>query len=179
MKHLHVHISVDDLAQSIQFYSTLFAALPAVTKPDYAKWMLEEPRVNFAISTRNGETGLDHLGIQVETPGELHEVYGRLQQADRPVLEAGATTCCYAQSEKSSITDPQGLSWETILTSGESTVYGDSVVLGPLRTKAGDCCTPQTPKTASRCLWRIPLSRWIAGRLRCKSTLSAASALMP
>ncbi len=122
MKRLHVHVSVDDLAQSIRFYSTLFAATPAVTKPDYAKWMLDDPRVTFAISTRSGAAGLDHLGIQVETPDELSEVYGRLQQADRPVLEEGATTCCYAKSEKSWITDPQGLSWENFLTTGESKV---------------------------------------------------------
>jgi catechol-2,3-dioxygenase len=146
MKRLHVHVSVEDIAQSVRFYSTLFAAEPAVTKPDYAKWMLDDPRVNFAISTRSGEAGLDHLGIQVETSDELHEVYGRLQQADRPVLEEGATTCCYAKSEKSWITDPQGLSWETFLTSGESTVYGDSVDLGPIRTTAAACCTPETPQ---------------------------------
>jgi catechol 2,3-dioxygenase-like lactoylglutathione lyase family enzyme len=135
MKRLHVHVSVDDLAHSVQFYSALFAAEPSVTKPDYAKWMLDDPRVNFAISSRSGEAGLDHLGIQVETPDELQEVYGRLKQADRPVLEEGATTCCYAQSEKSWITDPQGLSWETFLTTGESTVYGDSVDLGPIRSR--------------------------------------------
>ncbi len=146
MKRLHVHVAVDDLAPSIRFYSTLFAAQPAVTKPDYAKWMLEDPRVNFAISTRSAKAGLDHLGIQVETPDELREVYGRLKQVDRPVLEEGATTCCYAQSEKSWITDPQGLSWETFLTSGESTVYGDSADLDPIRTKAGACCTPETPQ---------------------------------
>lgn len=148
MKRLHVHVSVDDLAQSIRFYSTLFAAQPTVTKPDYAKWMLEDPRMNFAISTRSGQTGLDHLGIQVENQDELQEVYGRLQQADRPVLEEGATVCCYAQSEKSWITDPQGLSWETFLTSGESTVYGDNVDLGPIRTTAGACCAPETPQDA-------------------------------
>jgi catechol 2,3-dioxygenase-like lactoylglutathione lyase family enzyme len=142
MKRLHVHVSVADLAQSIHFYSALFAAEPAVTKPDYAKWMLDDPRVNFAISSRGSAAGLDHLGIQVETPDELQEVYARLQQADRPVLEEGATTCCYAKSEKSWITDPQGVSWETFLTSGESTVYGDSVDLGPIRTtaKPGACC---------------------------------------
>ncbi len=144
MKRLHVHVSVADIAQSVRFYSTLFAAAPAVIKPDYAKWMLDDPRVNFAISTRNGQKGLDHLGIQVETADELHEVYGRLQQADRPVLEEGATICCYARSEKSWITDPQDVSWETFLTSGESTVYGDSVDLGPIRTTAGACCTPET-----------------------------------
>lgn len=110
--------------------------------------MLDDPRVNFAISTRCGETGLDHLGIQVETPDELREVYERLQQADRPVLVEGVTTCCYARSEKSWITDPQGLSWETFFTSGESTVYGDSVDLGPIRTTSGIFCTPETPQGA-------------------------------
>ena len=148
MKRLHVHVSVDDLPQSVRFYSTLFAAEPAVTKADYAKWMLDDPRVNFAISTRSGASGLDHLGIQVETQGELQEVYGRLRQADRPVLDEGATTCCYAQSEKSWITDPQGVSWETFLTTGESTVYGDSADLGTIRTTAAVCCTPETPPGA-------------------------------
>ena len=146
MKRLHVHVSVDDLAQSVQFYSTLFAAAPAVTKGDYAKWMLNDPRVNFAISTHSGGSGLDHLGIQVETPAELQEVYGRLRQADRPVLDEGATTCCYAKSEKSWITDPQGVSWETFLTTGESTVYGDSADLGTIRTTTAVCCTPETPQ---------------------------------
>ena len=143
MKRLHVHMSVEDIAQSVKFYSTLFATDPAVIKPDYAKWMLEDPRVNFAISTRSGKPGLDHLGIQVETAGELQDVYGRLQKADRPVLEEGATTCCYAKSEKSWIADPQGVSWETFLTSGTSTVYGDSIDLGPIRTAQGACCTPE------------------------------------
>jgi catechol-2,3-dioxygenase len=151
MKRLHVHVSVEDIAQSTRFYSTLFAAEPTVIKPDYAKWMLDDPRVNFAISTRGGRTGLDHLGIQVETPSELQEVYERLQQADRPVLEEGATTCCYAQSEKSWITDPQGLSWETFLTTGESTVYGDSVDLGPIRTAAAEACCTLTPQQAACC----------------------------
>lgn len=147
MKRLHVHVSVEDITNSVRFYSTLFAAEPAVIKPDYAKWILDDPRVNFAISTRSGQTGIDHLGIQVETPDELHEVYARLQQADRPVLEEGSTTCCYAKSEKSWIADPQGLSWETFLTSGESTVYGDSIDLGPIRTAAGACCAPKAEAT--------------------------------
>src|SRR5271165_4276288 len=132
MKRLHVHVSVEDIAQSVRFYSTLFAAEPTVIKPDYAKWMLDDPRVNFAISTRSGHPGLDHFGIQVETQGELREVYGRLEQADRPVLEEGATTCCYARSEKAWIADPQGLPWEAFLTTGESTVYGVDLDLAPL-----------------------------------------------
>jgi catechol 2,3-dioxygenase-like lactoylglutathione lyase family enzyme len=155
MKRLHVHVSVADLAQSIRFYSGLFATPPSVTKPDYAKWMLEDPRVNFAISTRSGRAGLDHLGIQVESPEELQEVYGRLQAADAPVLEEGATTCCYAQSEKSWIADPEGISWEAFLTTGESTVYGDSVDLGPIRIAAapaaGACCAPASAPAATAC----------------------------
>ena len=152
MKRLHVHVSVADLAASVRFYSTLFAAEPAVTKPDYAKWMLDDPRLNFAISARGGDAGVDHLGIQVETQDELSEVYGRLRQADQPVLEEGATTCCYAQSEKAWIADPQGLPWETFLTTGESIVYGDGADIGQVRTASGSlrpvaaasgiCCAP-------------------------------------
>ena len=136
MKRLHVHVSVDDLAQSIRFYSTLFAAEPTVLKTDYAKWMLDDPRVNFAISTgcRSGDaTGFSHLGIQAEDESELAEVYGRLSQAERPILEQKATTCCYAKSDKQWIADPQGVPWETFLTYGESTVYGEGDTLAQLR----------------------------------------------
>jgi catechol 2,3-dioxygenase-like lactoylglutathione lyase family enzyme len=142
MKRLHVHMSVGDLDESIRFYSVLFAASPSVVKPDYAKWMLEDPRVNFAISTHSGSApGIDHLGIQVEDGAELQEVYGRLRQAEAPVLEEGKTTCCYAQSEKSWIADPQGVSWETFLTSGESTVYGTSAPRPVSPSQA--CCGPK------------------------------------
>jgi catechol 2,3-dioxygenase-like lactoylglutathione lyase family enzyme len=126
MKRLHVHVAVDDLDKAIGFYSTLFAARPSVVKPDYAKWMLDDPRVNFAISHRGARPGLNHLGIQVENESELAEVYGRLKQADAPVLEEGKTTCCYAKSEKAWIDDPAGIAWEAFLTTGESTVYGTS-----------------------------------------------------
>jgi hypothetical protein len=132
MKRLHVHVSVEDVADSIRFYSTLFAAEPTVTKPDYAKWMLEDPRVNFAISKRGAVPGIRHLGIQVETRVELEDVYSRLTRAEAPVLEEGATTCCYSKSEKSWIADPQGIQWETFLTTGESTAYGG----------AKPCCAP-------------------------------------
>lgn len=139
MKRLHVHVSVDDLAKSIQFYSTLFAAAPTVTKQDYAKWMLDDPRVNFAISQRDSETGIRHLGIQVEDRAELADVYSRLQRAEAPILEEGATTCCYANREKSWIADPQGIQWETFLTLGESTTYGSA----PVRLNQGKpCCEP-------------------------------------
>jgi catechol 2,3-dioxygenase-like lactoylglutathione lyase family enzyme len=171
MKRLHVHVSVDDLAASARFYSTLFAAEPTVLKTDYAKWMLDDPRVNFAISTRSGKSGLDHLGIQVERPDELYEVYDRLQQAERPVLDEGVTTCCYAKSTKSWITDPQGLSWETFLTSGESTVYGDSVDLGPIRVAEAACCTTATPQGASS----APQSELVAATACCGPQEAKAS----
>jgi catechol 2,3-dioxygenase-like lactoylglutathione lyase family enzyme len=146
MKRLHVHLSVEDLSQSVHFYSALFGNAPTVSKPDYAKWMLDDPRLNFAISTRCGDAGVHHLGIQVETADELQELYGRLRMADRPVLEQGATVCCYAKSEKSWITDPQGVAWEAFLTSGESSAYGDSVDLDSINGKSGACCTAETPQ---------------------------------
>jgi catechol 2,3-dioxygenase-like lactoylglutathione lyase family enzyme len=125
MKRLHVHVAVRDLEASTRFYSALFAAEPTVVKADYAKWMLEDPRVNFAISAHDGVApGLSHLGIQVENADELAEVYGRLQKADRPVLDEGATTCCYAKSTKSWIADPQDIAWETFLTTGDAVDYG-------------------------------------------------------
>ncbi|QMW24168.1 ArsI/CadI family heavy metal resistance metalloenzyme [Sandaracinobacteroides saxicola] len=126
MKRFHVHMGVDDLAQSIRFYSTLFAAEPTVVKSDYAKWMLEDPRVNFAISSGHASRGVEHLGIQAEDSAELADVYRRLQAADAPVMAEGATTCCYARSEKSWIADPQGVVWETFLTHGDATDYGAS-----------------------------------------------------
>ena len=138
MKRLHVHVSVKDIDASVRFYSQLFAAAPIVHKADYAKWMLEDPRVNFAISQRDGKPGVQHLGIQVEDRAELAEVYERLRGAERPVIEEGETTCCYAQSEKSWIDDPQGVQWETFLTTGESSVYGTDEIL-PKTVKAA-CC---------------------------------------
>jgi catechol 2,3-dioxygenase-like lactoylglutathione lyase family enzyme len=147
MKRLHVHVAVEDLAQSVRFYSSLFAAEPTILKGDYAKWMLDDPRVNFAISQCGGEPGIEHLGIQVETAEELQEVYGRLRDAGRPVLEEGATTCCYAKSEKSWIADPQNVAWETFLTTGDSTIYGDSPDLAPIRS-ASDCCAAEAPQDA-------------------------------
>jgi hypothetical protein len=126
MKRFHVHVSVEDLGASVRFYSALFAAEPTVVKTDYAKWMLEDPRVNFAISRRGNAGGVEHLGIQVENDAELAEVYGRLALAERPIIEEKATTCCYAKSDKQWIADPQGVAWETFLTHGDSTVYGSN-----------------------------------------------------
>jgi catechol-2,3-dioxygenase len=139
MKRLHVHLSVADLDDSVRFYSTLFAAQPTVQKSDYAKWMLEDPRVNFAISKREKVTGVRHLGIQVEDSAELAEVFERIEHTQRPVLNEGKTTCCYAKSEKSWVEDPQGVQWETFLTTGESTSYGSDAIEG-MRSKP--CCEP-------------------------------------
>jgi catechol 2,3-dioxygenase-like lactoylglutathione lyase family enzyme len=147
MKRLHVHVSVEDIPRSIGFYSALFAAEPAVVKPDYAKWMLEDPRVNFAISTRGREPGLDHLGIQVENTDELLEVYGRLRKAGGNIIEQGETACCYAKSEKSWIGDPAGISWETFHTTGESITYGDGSgenIARVAHEKQSACCVPES-----------------------------------
>src|SRR5215470_10640660 len=113
MRRFHVHVHVRDLPKSVQFYSALFGADPSVLKPDYAKWMLDDPVVNFSVSCRGAKAGIDHLGIQVEDDAELADVYGRLARAERPTLEQKATTCCYAVSDKKWISDPQGVSWET------------------------------------------------------------------
>jgi catechol 2,3-dioxygenase-like lactoylglutathione lyase family enzyme len=144
MKRLHVHVSVDDLAQSIRFYSTLFAAEPTVVKDDYAKWMLDDPRVNFAISRLPGRVaGISHLGIQAENETELAAVYDRLARAEPPIVEAKGATCCYHRSDKQWISDPQGVPWETFFTYGEATVYGEST-LSELRgaTERALCCEP-------------------------------------
>ena len=154
MKRMHVHVSVESINNAIAFYSRLFAAQPAVVKPDYAKWMLDDPRVNFAISTRGRQPGLDHLGIQVESHDELQAVYARLHQAGGDVFEQGQTTCCYAKSEKSWIDDPAGISWEAFYTTGESTNYGDSVEREARVARAKACCEPKpssTPQSASAC----------------------------
>ena len=145
MKRLHVHVSVTDLEASVCFYSQLFAAAPTVRKADYAKWLLEDPRVNFALSQRDGRPGVQHLGIQVEDRAELAEVYARLQRAEGPVIEEGETTCCYAHSEKSWIDDPQGVRWETFLTTGASAVYGTDQIQPKLAKQ------PEAPCCASSC----------------------------
>jgi catechol 2,3-dioxygenase-like lactoylglutathione lyase family enzyme len=157
MKRFHVHVGVEDLDQSIAFYTGLFGQAPSVTKADYAKWMLEDPRVNFAISQKDGAVkGIEHLGLQVESVAELDAVYGALKAAGRPVLEEGATTCCYAQSEKSWIADPDGVVWEAFLTHGDSTTYGDGPNFAELASSNAAptaCCAPQpaAPPRASAC----------------------------
>jgi predicted enzyme related to lactoylglutathione lyase len=148
MKRMHVHVAVDDLQRAVGFYSALFATQPSVLKTDYAKWMLDDPRVNFAISARGRQAGLDHLGIQVEDKGELHEVYARLNRAGGEVIEQGQTACCYAKSEKSWIDDPAGISWETFYTTGESTDYGDGSGERVARVAHEKSCCVPAPKTA-------------------------------
>lgn len=140
MKRLHVSVNVTDVAKSIAFYTTLFDAQPTVRKDDYAKWMLDDPRVNFAITSRERKPGHDHFGIQVETEGELAEVYGRLQQAERPIVDQGDTVCCYAKSTKQWIADPDGVAWEAFLTHDDATVYADETYMASPDLRAALCC---------------------------------------
>ena len=145
MNRLHMHLTVPDLPRSVAFYGALFGAAPSVTKADYAKWMLEDPRVNFAISTRARAPGVDHVGIQVESPGELAELAGRLRAAGETTFDEQASTCCYAKSDKSWVADPAGVRWETFLTFGEATTYGESSSLAELEASqaapaAASCC---------------------------------------
>ena len=145
MKRMHVHVGVNDLAQSIRFYTQLFSAEPSVVEPDYARWMIEDPRLNFAISVGHAARGIEHLGIQVEDEAELAEVGARLARADGPVLEEAAATCCYATSSKAWIADPQGVVWETFLTKGSASDYGSSSALarlGSAGTAKDTCCEP-------------------------------------
>ncbi len=143
MKRMHLHVSVPDLAQSITFYETLFGAPPTVVKDDYAKWMLEDPRVNFAISERAAAQGVDHVGIQVESAAELGELATRLKAAGEQTLDQQATTCCYAKSDKSWVNDPSGVRWETFFTFGEATAYGEDAPAAPAAepvAAAAACC---------------------------------------
>ncbi len=156
MKRFHVHVAVKNLAESVQFYSTLFGAEPAVLKPDYAKWMLDDPRINFAITAGATAPGLDHLGLQVESDGELAEIASRLDRAGASVARQENAVCCYAQGNKGWVTDPSGLSWETFHTVGESTVYGGDIAPRANRTAAtASCCAPAPElvqiETASSC----------------------------
>lgn len=137
MKRLHVHIAVDDLERSIGFYSTLFGAEPAVIETDYAKWMLDDPCVNLAISRRGRAAGIDHLGIQVESDAELRELALRLKQAGETTRDQQATTCCYAKSNKAWVNDPSGVRWETFFTFGGATSYGEDEPAAAAKTS---CC---------------------------------------
>ena len=145
MKRFHAHISVDDLDANVRFYSTVFGAPPIVLKPDYAKWMIEDPRVNFAISKRGLKPGIDHLGVQVEAEGELNDLRKQVAAAEIAALDQNNTTCCYARSDKYWITDPQGIAWETFHTLDSVPVYGET---GSAESTA--CCRPaQTANSQS------------------------------
>jgi catechol 2,3-dioxygenase-like lactoylglutathione lyase family enzyme len=146
MKRMHLHVSVPDLAQSIQFYETLFGAPATVVKADYAKWMLDDPRVNFAISQRERAAGVDHIGIQVDSAAELGELSTRLKAAGATTFDQEATTCCYAQSDKSWVNDPAGVRWETFFTFGEATSYGEDEPAATAPATA--CCGAPAPKAA-------------------------------
>lgn len=144
MKRFHVHTHVENLQASIAFYSKLFGAEPTRIESDYAKWMLEDPRVNFAISTRGSKPGIDHLGFQTDTEEELVELTARAQAADMALLDEGATTCCYAKSEKHWITDPQGIAWEHFHTLGDIPVFSEkNAATASPSAEASACCAPR------------------------------------
>ena len=155
MKRLHVHVSVENLAKSIGFYSTLFGAQPIVLKDDYAKWMLDDPKVNFAISDRAAVSGVDHLGIQVESDAELAELAGRLKAAGEVTRDQAATTCCYARSDKAWVNDPDGLRWETFFTFGQATMFGEDEPGAGIPMAKAACCAPaaklEAPAAAKAC----------------------------
>ena len=143
MKRFHVHVNVHDLDDSIRFYSQLFGTSPVVHKPDYAKWMLDDPRLNFAVSSRGRSPGLDHLGLQVDHADELDQIGIRLKVADALSLSETRTTCCYAHSDKHWASDPQGVRWESFRTLGEATTYSVALAAGQT------CCGPQDPSPSS------------------------------
>lgn len=141
MKRFHVHVGVTDLAEGIRFYSALFGAQPSVTKGDYAKWMLDDPRINFAISTRAGKAGLDHLGFQVDGADELAVLESQLKSASSDVVEEKGTTCCYSASDKSWVQDPAGIAWEAFHTLDSVPVFGEAPKRASIPVRSG-CCTP-------------------------------------
>lgn len=150
MKRFHVHLSVKDLDESIRFYSTLFAAEPKIREADYAKWMLEDPRINFAISMRGRSIGVDHVGIQVDTDEELRGMRGQLRAADRHLVQEDAQPCCYARSDKYWITDPTGIAWETFHTLGNIPIYGvDRETRDHGGSSAARCCPPAAAPAAT------------------------------
>ena len=151
MKRFHVHVHVEDLAQSVAFYSKMFATEPTRREADYAKWMLDDPRINFAISTRGGTPGVDHLGIQTDSADELVALKAQAKAADLALFDQGETSCCYAKSEKHWITDPQGVAWEHFHTLGDIPVFGSGSLSSPAPTSAtttseSACCSPSAPR---------------------------------
>ena len=150
MKRLHLHLSVPSISDAIGFYSLLFNAEPTVVKEDYAKWMLDDPLVNLAISSRARAIGIDHVGIQVDDADELAALAARLKAAGAITFDQEATTCCYANSDKSWVTDMAGVRWETFYTHGEATAYGEDEALPDLA-PAHACCAPPAAHKAACC----------------------------
>jgi catechol 2,3-dioxygenase-like lactoylglutathione lyase family enzyme len=151
MKRLHVSFGTADIEKSVAFYSTLFGAEPSVRRTDYAKWMLDDPRVNFVVESGSGKTGFNHAGIQVEAEDELGEIFDRLKQAEAPYLPEGVTTCCYAKSEKSWTADPDGVQWEAFYTFHQMEEFGTGPDLAALseHEDASACgCSAPTSQTA-------------------------------
>jgi catechol-2,3-dioxygenase len=148
MKRFHIHVGVKDLDHSIQFYSTLFGQKPTKVKDDYAKWMLEDPRINFAISTRSGKEGVDHLGMQVDESSELTEIAERLKKADLGVFDEGTATCCYAESTKAWVKDPAGIAWEAYHTMADAETFNAKA---KVESSASACCAPKTTTKSSCC----------------------------
>lgn len=146
MKRMHIHIGVENLNQSITFYNALFGAEPVKIKTDYAKWMLDDPRVNFAISTRAGKAGVDHLGLQVDEESELQALRERLKSADMSVFDEGETVCCYARSDKSWVEDPSGLAWEAYKTMEDVQLFSEST-----ESAEGACCAPEKKDQPDGC----------------------------
>jgi len=148
MKRFHVHIAVHNLVESIGFYSALFGTEPNVAKPDYAKWQLDDPRINFAISQRGAKAGLDHLGIQVESGDELEALNQQLTQAAITVEEKKASACCYSESNKYWTLDPQGIAWETFHSLASIPLFGDDTPV-PVKKVASACCPSSTGSSCS------------------------------
>jgi hypothetical protein len=148
MKRFHLHVSVKNLDESIQFYSTLFAEQPAVRKPDYAKWMLEDPRMNFAISTSRQPVGVNHLGFQLDSAEELHGMHAQLEAADSQLIQESEQACCYARADKYWVTDPTGIAWETFHTLASIPVYGEDTPVfnhGTSTVPVSESMSPEAP----------------------------------
>jgi len=158
MKRFHVHLRVDDLDASIAFYRRLFGADPSRREADYAKWMLDDPRLNFAISTRGAGSGLDHFGVQTDTEAELEALKRSAEAADMAVIDEGSTSCCYARSDKHWIVDPQGVAWEHFHTLGDIPVFNESAAAaaGPA------CCSPAVAT--------VPISLGLPRSIKAKET---------
>ena len=161
MKRMHIHVGVKDIAEGVKFYSALFGSEPSKQMPDYAKWMLDDPRVNFAISTRSGKQGVDHLGFQVEDESELSEMRDRIRQADIDMFDEGETVCCYAESDKSWVQDPAGIVWEAYQTMADAQLFSakaaseDSACCAPVSIPVvaaeSSCCEPSDNNNSGCC----------------------------